>query len=80
MFGLTLDVVEHSQLAGLHSYSVITIRRLRKQWGMLSTRQQNHTPESIYNTVYEIRKRFPLRGIEGIRKSLRIEHDIRASR
>lgn len=47
---------------------------------MLSTRQQKHTPESIYNKVYEIRKRFPLHGIEGIRKSLRIEHDVRASR
>ncbi|KAF8510665.1 hypothetical protein BU17DRAFT_77646 [Hysterangium stoloniferum] len=49
-------------------------------WGMLSTRQQNHTPETIYNTIYEIQKRFPLCGIEGICKSLRIEHDICASR
>ncbi|KAF8522943.1 hypothetical protein BU17DRAFT_86522 [Hysterangium stoloniferum] len=63
-----------------YGLSVITIRRLRKQWGMLSTRQQNHTPETIYNKIYEIRKCFPLRGIEGICKSLRIEHDIRASR
>ena len=47
---------------------------------MLSTRQQKHTPESIYNQVYEIRKRHPLRGIEGIRKSLRLEHDVRATR
>ncbi|KAF8510512.1 hypothetical protein BU17DRAFT_77669 [Hysterangium stoloniferum] len=62
-----------------YGLSVITIQGLRKQWGMLSTHQQNHTPETIYNTIYEIRKRFPLCGIEGICKSLRIEHDICAS-
>lgn len=61
-------------------YSVVTIRRLRKKWGILSTRQQKHTPESIYDKVYEIRRRFPMRGIEGIRLSLRMEHGIRASR
>ncbi|KAF8509769.1 hypothetical protein BU17DRAFT_77806 [Hysterangium stoloniferum] len=36
---------------------------------MLSTHQQNHTPETIYNTIYKIRKCFPLCGIEGICKS-----------
>lgn len=60
--------------------SVVTVRRLRKKWNILSTRQQKHTVESIYEEVYNMRKRFPLRGVEGIRKALRKEHGIRASR
>jgi hypothetical protein len=40
---------------------------------------KKHMPESIYNKVYEICKHFPLHGIEGICKSLWIEHDIHAS-
>lgn len=60
--------------------SVVTIRRLRKKWNMLSTRQQKHTEESIYEHVYDIRKRFPMRGSEGIRKTLRLEHGVHATR
>jgi hypothetical protein len=60
--------------------SVITLRRLRKKWNMLSTRQQKHTEDSIYNHVYEIRKQFPMRGSEGIRKTLRIENGVHATR
>jgi len=74
----TFNVVELVSNNWLHSYSVVTIWRLRKKWGILSTQQQKHTPESIYNNVYEIRKRFPLHGIEGIQKSLQIEHGIHA--
>lgn len=36
--------------------------------------------ESIYNQAYDLRKRFPMRGVEGIRKALRDEYDIRAPR
>jgi hypothetical protein len=60
--------------------SVFTVRKLRKQWNILSTRQQKHTPESIYDNVHEIRNHFPTRGAEGIRKTLRIDHGIRATR
>jgi hypothetical protein len=60
--------------------SVITIRRLRKQWGMKSTRQQRQTEDTIYESVLAIRKQFPTRGNEGIRKTLRLEHGIHATR
>ena len=36
--------------------------------------------ESIYDEVREIRERFPLRGVEGIRKSLRTTHGVHAPR
>ena len=54
--------------------------KLRKEWDILSTRQQKHMQESIYDSVYEIRKRFPTRGAEGIRKTLRIDYGIRVPR
>jgi len=63
-----------------YNLSVKTLRRLRKKWNMLSTRQQKHTENSIYEHVYEIRKRFPMRGSEGIRKTLRLEHGVHATR
>ena len=47
--------------------SVITARRLRKKWNLLSTRQQKHTMESIYDEVCEICKCFPLHGVEAIK-------------
>ena len=51
--------------------SVITLRRLRRQWNLQSTRQQKHTIDTIIDKVREIRKRFPFRGAEAIRKALR---------
>jgi hypothetical protein len=60
--------------------SVYTVRRLRKQWNILSTRQQKHTQESIYDQVIQIRKRFPTRGAESIRKTLRIDYGMRVPR
>ena len=60
--------------------SVYTVRKLRKQWNILSTRQQKHTQESIYDEVIEIRKRFPTRGAEGIRKTLRVDYGMRVPR
>jgi hypothetical protein len=60
--------------------SVIAIRRLRKQWGMKSMRQQRQTEDTIYESVLAIRKQFPTRGNEGIRKTLRLEHGIHATR
>ena len=60
--------------------SVYTVRKLRKQWNILSTRQQKHTQESIYDNIIEIRKRFPTRGAENIRKTLRIDYGMRIPR
>ena len=58
----------------LNPSSVVTFRRLRKQWGLKSTCQQKHSQETIFEKVREIRKRFPTRGAEGIRKMLREIH------
>jgi len=63
-----------------YGLSVYTVRRLRKQWNILSTRQQKHTQESIYDEVIQIRKRFPTRGAESIRKTLRIDYGMRVPR
>ena len=60
--------------------SVITARRLRKKWNLLSTHQQKHTMESIYDEVCEICEHFPLRGVEAIQKSLQISHGVHAPR
>ncbi len=60
--------------------SVFTVRKLRKQWNILSTCQQKHTPESIYDNVYEICKHFPTRGAEGIRKTLWIDYGMHVTR
>jgi hypothetical protein len=60
--------------------SGFTVRKLWREWNILLTRQQHHTQESIYDQVYEIRKRFPMRGAEGIRKSLRIDYGMRVPR
>ena len=69
-----------SKLFSTHNSSVITVRRLRKKWNLLSTRQQKHSMETIYDQVREIREHFPLRGAEGIRKSLQSEHGVHAPR
>ena len=53
---------------------------MRKQLGLLSTRQQQHTAESIEDRVSDIRKMFPTRGSETIRKELLMRYGIRVSR
>ncbi|KAF8237271.1 hypothetical protein L208DRAFT_1248282, partial [Tricholoma matsutake] len=60
----------------VYGLSVITVRRLHKKWNLLSTRQQKHSMETIYDQVHKIRKCFPLHGVEGIRKSLQSEHGV----
>ena len=72
-FGLRLFFV-------LMIISVYTVRRLRKHWNILSTRQQKHTQKSIYDKIIEIRKRFPTRGAENIRKTLQIDYGMRVPR
>ena len=60
--------------------SVSSLKRRRKEWGLFSTRQQKHTSESISGPVTEIRKRFPNRGQEGIKKALLIEYKMKVPR
>ena len=57
-----------------------SIKRLRRKWGLKSTRQQQHTLKSIASAIQTIRKSYPSRGAEMIQKQLRIEFDIRAPR
>ena len=64
----------------LPNHSVYTVRRLWKEWNILSTRKQKHTTETIHAEVFNIRERHPLRGIEGIRKTLREEQGMRVPR
>lgn len=47
---------------------------------MKSTRQQGQTEDTIQESVLAIRKQFPTRGNEGIRKTLRLQYGIRATR
>ncbi|KAF4599617.1 hypothetical protein EYR40_006716 [Pleurotus pulmonarius] len=63
----------NTELYGLGVYSV---KKLRKQLGLLSTRQQKHTLESIRQQVLEIREQFPQHGIENIRKSLHTDYGL----
>jgi hypothetical protein len=56
------------ELVYIHDSSVITVRRLWKKWNLLSTRQQKHSMETIYDQVHEICEHFPMRGAEGIVK------------
>ncbi|KAL0960042.1 hypothetical protein HGRIS_011690 [Hohenbuehelia grisea] len=57
-----------------YGLSAASVKRLRKKHNLLSTRQQKHTLDSIKDAMVEIRTRFPLRGSEGIRKSLGLEY------
>ena len=56
------------------------VHRRHKEWGLESTRQQKHTVQSITTFVEEIKKRFPNRGAETIRKALLLENKIRVPR
>jgi hypothetical protein len=60
--------------------STKSIKRYRKDLGLLSTRQQKHTSDSIAEAVAKIREMFPSRGRETIRKELVMRYGIRASR
>jgi hypothetical protein len=59
---------------------VYTVHRRRKEWGFESTRQQKHTVETIATYVDDIKKRFPNRGAETIRKALLLDNKIHAPR
>lgn len=67
-------------IPNLLMFSVFTVRRRRKEWGLESTRRQKHTVQSIAAAVQEVKKRFPNRGAETIRKALLLENKIRVPR
>ena len=60
--------------------SVSSLKRRRKEWGLLSTRQQKHTLDSIASPAAEICKRFPNRGQDGMKKALLIEYKMKVPR
>ncbi|KAH7904042.1 hypothetical protein BJ138DRAFT_1186917 [Hygrophoropsis aurantiaca] len=63
-----------------YGLSVVSFRRMRKNWNWLRTRQQKHTLASIEESVRTIRKRFPLRGAETIRRDLRKQFEMHVPR
>ncbi|THH11562.1 hypothetical protein EW146_g7999, partial [Bondarzewia mesenterica] len=72
-------VLEHFD-ESIYGIGTKSIQRLRKKYGLLSTRQQKHTLKSIAAHVDEIKKRFPNRGADSIHKALRQEKNIRVPR
>ncbi|KAL0949185.1 hypothetical protein HGRIS_009263 [Hohenbuehelia grisea] len=60
--------------------SLKSIKRWRKELGLLSTRQQRHDINSISAAVDAIRAAFPSRGANTITKQLRLKHGIHVSR
>ncbi|TFK58905.1 hypothetical protein BDN72DRAFT_906314 [Pluteus cervinus] len=60
--------------------SAKSIQRTRKELGLENTRQQKHTKETIAPHVQEIKKQFPVKGVEGMRRTLFAELEIKAPR
>ncbi|KAH9014255.1 hypothetical protein EDB84DRAFT_1590323 [Lactarius hengduanensis] len=76
---IATSIMDHFDSAR-YGISVHTVRRRRKDWGLQSTRRQSHTVQSIAAFVDDIKKRFPNRGAETIRKALLLENKIRVPR
>ncbi|KAI9437089.1 hypothetical protein BJY52DRAFT_1130177, partial [Lactarius psammicola] len=76
---IATSVMDHFDPAR-YGISVYTVRRRRKDWGLESTRRQKHTVQTIAAFVDDIKKRFPNRGAETIRKALLLENKIHVSR
>jgi hypothetical protein len=60
--------------------SVASVKRLRKEYGLLSTRQQRNSPDAILAAIVDVRKKFPYRGAETIRKELLTAKNLRVPR
>lgn len=80
ILGILSIISLESYMADSILYSLKTLKRRRKAWDFSSTRQQGHTGESIAPMVAEIRKRYPKRGAEGIRKTLLTDYGKKVSR
>ncbi|KAF8233819.1 hypothetical protein L208DRAFT_1062343, partial [Tricholoma matsutake] len=59
-----------TELLKFHYDTTVCGLRLHKKWNLLSTHQQKHSVEMIYDQVCKICKHFPLCGAEGIRKEV----------
>ncbi|KAJ3829432.1 hypothetical protein F5880DRAFT_1523459 [Lentinula raphanica] len=56
-----------------YGLSVYTYRQWLQDWGLLSTRKQAHTVETVRASVEKIKEKFPTKGAEGIRIMLSLE-------
>lgn len=63
-----------------YGLGVKSVKRMRKKWGLTSTRQQKHTIETIAEDVAEIKRNFPNSGADAIKKTLMSEKNIRVPR
>ncbi|THH10132.1 hypothetical protein EW146_g8470 [Bondarzewia mesenterica] len=64
----------------LYGLSPSSVKRYRNKWGLLGTRKQSHSLESIGPYVQKIRKRFPARGARKITDALWVQYRMRALR
>ncbi|PBK84317.1 hypothetical protein ARMGADRAFT_1088556 [Armillaria gallica] len=81
--GNMTDVViceELNKVFDQSKYTLSSFKRMRKRLGFLSTRQQNHTVDSISQGMEDLRTRFPKAGYFKMKKGLRVDHNIRVSR
>lgn len=60
--------------AEIHGFSVASLKRKRREWGLHSTRQQKHSIESINAAIQDIRSRFPSMGARSIVNVLRQDY------
>ncbi|KAI1781732.1 hypothetical protein LXA43DRAFT_1036355 [Ganoderma leucocontextum] len=61
---------------GEYGMSDTTVKRLRKKWGLMKTRTQRHTLESIHPYLIEIKKTYPNRGATKLTQALRLTHNV----
>ncbi|KAM6501138.1 hypothetical protein JOM56_004152 [Amanita muscaria] len=64
----------------IYGLGVKSVKRLREKWGLKSTRQQKHSFDTFGPKIQELRKRFPGRGAEGLRRTLFQQYNYRVSR
>ncbi|TFK59433.1 hypothetical protein BDN72DRAFT_905849 [Pluteus cervinus] len=74
------ELLEKDYNTEVYGMSAKSVQRARKVLGLKGTRQQKHTEASIAPHVREIKKRFPVKGVEGMRKTLFAEMKVRAPR
>ncbi|EJD47604.1 hypothetical protein AURDEDRAFT_123493 [Auricularia subglabra TFB-10046 SS5] len=75
-----LEYVQEAIDAQRYSFGLKSLKRFRARRGLLSTRQQKHTAETVAPFVAPIRTKFPTAGSREIIEILNREHGIRVSR
>ncbi|KAF9477993.1 hypothetical protein BDN70DRAFT_74912 [Pholiota conissans] len=63
-----------------YGLSVRSVKRLRDKWELKSTRQQKHTLESIGEAIQDVRRQYPSRGADMIRRDLLVKLNMRVPR